>query len=195
MHNHNLISYIPSTVVWKTLFHLLTWILIMLISVFHVVKLDSSPSASNHVAHSRICSRSSTDGPLWSCGAILLGDRKLRNLLMSLKTLFHLFLALVRWSLQLESFLVRFYVLIFKGWLTIQFIKHLLNLIYIPMYCRVPGWHWDFYLAGLVLQETYKRTGFVLTIELLIELSFDKNVLKSLLSLAWPTDHCKGYSY
>lgn len=38
----------------------------------------------------------------------------------------------------------------------------------------------DFHLAGLVVQETYKHTGFALTIELLFELSFDKNVLKNL---------------
>ena len=38
----------------------------------------------------------------------------------------------------------------------------------------------DFHLAGLVVQETYKHTGFALIIELLLEHSFDKNVLKSL---------------
>ena len=32
----------------------------------------------------------------------------------------------------------------------------------------------DFHLAGLVEQETYKHTGFALTIKLLFELSFDK---------------------
>ena len=40
--------------------------------------------------------------------------------------------------------------------------------------------HGDCHLAGLVLQETYKHTGYALTIELLFELSFDKNVLKNL---------------
>ena len=38
----------------------------------------------------------------------------------------------------------------------------------------------DFHLAGLVVKETYKHTGFALTIELLFELSFDKNILKNL---------------
>ena len=38
----------------------------------------------------------------------------------------------------------------------------------------------DFHLTGLILQETYKHTGFALTIELLFEISFDKNILKNL---------------
>ena len=32
----------------------------------------------------------------------------------------------------------------------------------------------DFHLAGLVVQETYKHTGFAQIIKLLFELSFDK---------------------
>ena len=35
------------------------------------------------------------------------------------------------------------------------------------------------FVAGLVVQETYKRTGFALTIELLFKFSIDKNVLKN----------------
>ena len=124
----------PYTVIWKTLFHLLTWMLIMLVSASPIVKMDSSPSISHHVADSRVCNRSSTDESVWCCGVILLGDRKLWYLLMALKTLFHLFLTtlLVPWSMQLESFLMWFHAIIFNGWLTICFIKHPLNLIYIP---------------------------------------------------------------
>ena len=44
---------------------------IMLISVSPVVKVDSSLSVSNHVAHSRVCYRSSTDEPLSSCGTTI----------------------------------------------------------------------------------------------------------------------------
>ena len=53
----------------------------------------------------------------------------------------------------------------------------------------------DFHLAGLVLQETWKHTGFALTMELLFELSFDKNILKNLCHWLGLQTIARGYSY
>ena len=69
--------------------------------------------------------------------------------------------------MRLESFLMWFHVLTFNGWLTIWFIKHMLNLIYAPCIVEYQVDMGDFiYLAYLCRKQ-------------LFELSFDSNGLKN----------------